>query len=127
MPQVHVGGVHALPGALGLLGHGGGIASLQLAPGALGPEQADFLQGLHRQTVILIGAEGGGVGLDVGGNELRGFPEDKGQLPALHILREEPAEIRLVLLEVFLHLHQLVVERAFCHVLPGGGGEDGIV
>ena len=36
-------------------------------PGRFGPEQADFLQGLHRQTVILIGAEGGGVGLDVGG------------------------------------------------------------
>ena len=71
-----MGGVHALSRALGLLAQGGGIAPLQLAPGALGPEKADFLQGLHGQTVILIGAEGGGVGLDVGGNELRGFLED---------------------------------------------------
>lgn len=81
MPQVHVGGVHALPGALGLLGQGGGIAALQLAPGAFCSEQAHLLQRLHRQAVVLVGAEGRGVGFYIGGDQFRGLPQGSGQLP----------------------------------------------
>ena len=41
--QVQVGGVHALPRPLELLGLGGGLAALQVAPGGLSPEQAGLL------------------------------------------------------------------------------------
>ena len=122
-----MGGVHPGVRALRLLGQGGGEGPLQLSPGAFGAQAAHLQQGVHRQQVVLIGAEGGGVGLHIGGDKGLRLPNDRLTPAALQVLRQKLVEIGVVPGKIFVVLHQVVVEGPLQHGLPPGGGVDGPV
>ena len=77
--------------------------------------------------MVLVGAEGGGVGLHIGGDEGLGLADDRLIPAALEVLREKLVEAGVVLSEIGVVLHQVVIEGALQHDLPPGGGVDGPV
>ena len=117
-----MGGIHPEHRVLRPLGQGGGEDPLQLPPGAFGAQAAHLQQSVHRQPVVLIGAEGGGVGLHIGSDEGLGLPDDRLTPAALQILREELVEIGVVPGKIFVVLHQVVVEGAGSAWSPPGRG-----
>ena len=110
-----------------LLGQGDGVVPAQLPPDALGAQSTHRQQGVHRQQVVRVGAEGGGVGLHIGCDESLSLADLRLTLAALEVSGEELVEVGVVLGEVLLVLHQVVVQGPVQHGLPPGGSVDGPV
>ena len=49
---------------------GGGDFTVQLPAYTLDPQQTNLFQRIHRQPVVFVGAKGGGIFLNIRGNQL---------------------------------------------------------
>ena len=72
-----------------LLDQGAGAMSPQLPVNTLRAQSAHLQQGIHHQKVVLVGAEGGRIGLHIEGDHGLSLPEHRLIPSSFKILREQ--------------------------------------
>ena len=65
--------------------------------------------------MVSIGAKGGGVLLDIGGDGFLGFPDQGFAAAAVQVISEKLGKVGLILGKIAVVLHQVVVQGAGDH------------